>query len=282
MAMMPELYNSYDGYLDDIDEMYENSNCPPGPEFMDCFSKETTDDFQTEIQAAQEEFGIFTDSSPAKEGFLFVIENIINDHVELVFSGAVFLCIALFFVYFYKQREKINVNRTPKEEPAMSAWKKASIKAKNIMEETKEEVSRSERGKFENKSDVKDEANTIVSSLDEPSAKDQSNSTDNIDPVRKKLEAEAMPKNKTEWKIKRYTKIPLLYLFVFAMAGMMLFPPFLLVGANGTKVNMGYALLFDPPRKGRLEALVNVELLLTQFGVVTLIAFVLGVFSKEK
>jgi len=64
-----------------------------------------------------------------------------------------------------------------------------------------------------------------------------------------------------------------LSLFVLATVVMMLFPPFQIM-IRGTEMNMGYGFLFDPPKRGTLNASVNVPVLIAQWVAAILVGVV--------
>ena len=65
-------------------------------------------------------------------------------------------------------------------------------------------------------------------------------------------------------------------------AGMLLYPPFHVRVSDSLVWKMGYAFLFDPPRRGFLEATVNVELLGLQWlGVVVVTGLLVGVTDRR-
>ena len=67
--------------------------------------------------------------------------------------------------------------------------------------------------------------------------------------------------------------------FVLVTVGMMLYPPFHIT-IRGTEINMGYGFLFDPPKRGYLDASVNVPVLLAQWVAAILVGAV-GWFLSE-
>lgn len=52
---------------------------------------------------------------------------------------------------------------------------------------------------------------------------------------------------------------------VAIVIGMLIYPPFHLVQANGVELNMGYGWIFDPPSRGYVTATVDVSMLLVQW-----------------
>jgi hypothetical protein len=60
---------------------------------------------------------------------------------------------------------------------------------------------------------------------------------------------------------------------------MMLYPPFHIT-IKGTEINMGYGFLFDPPKRGYLDASVNVPVLLAQWIAAILVGSVGWFLSK--
>ena len=67
---------------------------------------------------------------------------------------------------------------------------------------------------------------------------------------------------------------------VLVAVGMMLYPPFHIT-FKGTEINMGYGFIFDPPKRGYLNASVNVLVLLAQWAAVILVGIVGWYLSKD-
>ena len=70
-----------------------------------------------------------------------------------------------------------------------------------------------------------------------------------------------------------------LFAFILVTVGMMLYPPFHIT-IKGTEINMGYGFLFDPPKRGYLDASVNVPVLLAQWIAAILVGSVGWFLSK--
>ena len=72
----------------------------------------------------------------------------------------------------------------------------------------------------------------------------------------------------------------LIILYVIAVVGMSLYPPFIATPGTGVTLNMGYHYILEPPTK---ICLVNVTLLLTQAVMATLVTVALWLLkSKEE
>lgn len=59
---------------------------------------------------------------------------------------------------------------------------------------------------------------------------------------------------------------------IAVIIGMLLFPPFHIIGPNGFVSNMGYGWIFNPPKPGYLSATVNISMLLLQWLAAVLVA----------
>jgi len=65
------------------------------------------------------------------------------------------------------------------------------------------------------------------------------------------------------------------------VAIMLLFPPFHVVWSNGMIYNVGYSLIFEPPKKGSVGAIVNVSMLLIQWVGVLIVGGLAFFLAKE-
>lgn len=68
---------------------------------------------------------------------------------------------------------------------------------------------------------------------------------------------------------------------ITVIIGLFLFPPFQ-IQIKGTEINMGYALIFDPPMKGGNAASINVLLLITECFGAALVGGLLWVLARNK
>lgn len=68
---------------------------------------------------------------------------------------------------------------------------------------------------------------------------------------------------------------------ILVISGMFLYPPFNLIAKNGTVLNMGYAWIFEPPRRGYLVANVNTAMLLIQWIGVIVVGGLIFVIAKS-
>jgi hypothetical protein len=73
----------------------------------------------------------------------------------------------------------------------------------------------------------------------------------------------------------------ILITMVLVISGMFLYPPFNLVAKNGTVLNMGYAWIFEPPRRGYFVSNVNTAMLLIQWIGVIVVGGLIFVLAKS-
>ncbi len=83
-----------------------------------------------------------------------------------------------------------------------------------------------------------------------------------------------------KWIMNTNQKI-ILITMVLVISGMFLYPPFNLIAKNGTVLNMGYAWIFEPPRRGYLVANVNTAMLLIQWIGVIVVGGLIFVLAKS-
>lgn len=62
----------------------------------------------------------------------------------------------------------------------------------------------------------------------------------------------------------------------------LLFPPFYIRLQNGIILNMGYSLLFDPPRRGEIVASVDAPLVLLEWAVIAAITGVAWFIVRKR
>jgi hypothetical protein len=81
-----------------------------------------------------------------------------------------------------------------------------------------------------------------------------------------------------------YQRIILAVVAIFFVV-MFVYPPFQVIGNNGSVFNMGYGWIFEPPKRGNIGASVNVPMLLVQWvGVLVVggLAFALSSITHHK
>jgi hypothetical protein len=200
----------------------------PGPGFDDCFEKEVDDVVAT-------------------------TGTIVNYSWALIYLLSPFICIALFFLYFYK--------------------KKGAEKLREPMDIRPKKVREGPLKKVREKLNFMEKENADAFSKDDPECEAGEPDCDSeYEPFQEKDELFNAKQRCT------------LYAFILAVVGMVLYPPFHGFVGRGRVTNEGYAFIFSPPLMASLKdvyATVNVALLLAQVGVAILIGIAAWLLSKE-
>lgn len=177
---------------------------------------------------------------------------IVNYSWDLIYLLSPFICIALFFLYFYK--------------------KKGAEKLREPMDIRPKKVREGPLKKVREKLNFMEKENADAFPKDEP----EPEAEDELDC---EPEDELFEEREEFFNAKQKY---ILYVFIFAIAGMMLCPPFLGINTNGLISNEGYHFILSPPKFRReFLATVNVSLLLTQFGFTMMVGIAAWVLSKD-